>query len=76
MEILHCWIVKQLWDLSLSMFELRWVMPNPLKDLLLGWGVKGRNKSLKEMWKTIPGLYVGCSGKKGTLGVLSAKQSL
>ena len=51
---IHCSLAKQPWDTILSLFDVHWVMPQKLQDLIACWpGALGRHSHAK-IWKVIP----------------------
>jgi hypothetical protein len=35
--LLHCTVAQELWSLVFSMFEIHWVMPKRVADVLFDW---------------------------------------
>lgn len=71
----HYSVARQLGDLFLNFFGLKWVMSSSMNDLLQ-LGIKGRNKQIKYIWRTIRQVCFGYSGDTRILGGLRAKQTL
>lgn len=49
--LLHCLVARELWHMVLSLFEVHWVMPSSVKELLASW--MGKFSSVKEL-HTLP----------------------
>lgn len=51
---LHCRISRQCWDLFLSICGISWAIPNSIRGLLECWQGQRIQKSLQQIWNTIP----------------------
>ena len=48
---IHCTVARELWDLVLGLFGVKWVFPNTVKEVLYSWGgafvgKKGKNSGI------------------------------
>ena len=55
--LIHCIVVRVLWDLVLALFGVHWVFPETVKKVLLSWRGPFVGKKRKKIWKSIP-LYI------------------
>ncbi|KAG2705002.1 hypothetical protein I3760_05G032400 [Carya illinoinensis] len=59
--LLHCEVVKVLWDAIFSRLGIAWVMPKRVIDLLSCWrGIRG-NRQIAAAWKMIPLCLMWCT---------------
>ena len=56
---LHCSIAQEIWDLAFSMFEVIWVMPRRVMDLLHCWPRITR-WTVGDIWGLIPHCIMWC----------------
>ena len=52
--LLHCPKVTLLWHLILALFNVQWVMPISVKDVLLSWQGSFVGKKRKKAWRATP----------------------
>lgn len=50
----HYTVAGQLGDLFFNLFNLSFVMPFTVKDLLIVWGKSGIRKPARNLWVTVP----------------------
>ncbi|KAJ9703718.1 hypothetical protein PVL29_005138 [Vitis rotundifolia] len=56
--LIHCTVVRILWDIILGLFSAQWVFPESVKEVLFSWkGSFVGKKKKKKVWKSIP-LYI------------------
>ena len=53
--LIHCTVVKVLWDIVIDLFGIQWIFPETIKDVLSSW--RGPFVGKKKIWKSIP-LYI------------------
>lgn len=51
---LHCRQTRQIWDLFLNIYGVKWAIPNSVRSLLESWQGQSVGKRNKKMWMTIP----------------------
>lgn len=51
---LHCTVAASLWNMFLSLFGLRWVMPQNFREACESWNLWKVNSSFRKIWKMIP----------------------
>ena len=49
--LIHCGKTRELWTLLLSFFGVVWVFPASIRNLLLGWKIKGLGKKRRAVWR-------------------------
>ncbi|KAJ9708505.1 hypothetical protein PVL29_000510 [Vitis rotundifolia] len=52
--LIHCTVVKVLWDLVLGLFGVKWVFPLTVKEVLFSWRGAFVGKKREKLWKSIP----------------------
>ena len=55
--LIHCIVVKVLWDMICALFGVQWVFPETVKEVLLSWRGPFVGEKRKKIWKSIP-LYI------------------
>ena len=51
--ILHCIVVRVLWEIALVLFGIQWVFPETVKEVLSSWRGPFVGKKKKKIWKSI-----------------------
>jgi hypothetical protein len=51
---LHCEVVRALWSVVFSLFDVTWVMPGGVVELLACWCSKRGNILAKKVWQIAP----------------------
>ena len=52
--LLHCRVVRVLWEIALVLFGIQWVFPETVKEVLFSWrGGPFVGKKWKKIWKFI-----------------------
>lgn len=51
---LHCTVAASLWHMFLSLFGLRWVVPQNFKEAFESWSLWKVDSSIRKIWKMIP----------------------
>ena len=52
--LLHCIVVRVLWEIVLALFGAHWVFPETVKEVLLSWRGPFVGKKRKKIWNSIP----------------------
>ncbi|WKA02253.1 hypothetical protein VitviT2T_020466 [Vitis vinifera] len=52
--LIHCTVVRALWELVLGLVGVKWVFPETVKEVLLSWRGSFVGKKRKKIWKSIP----------------------
>ena len=52
--LIHCIVVKTLWDIVLGLVDVKWVFPKTVKEVLTSWKGPFVGKRRKKVWKSIP----------------------
>ena len=52
--LLHCIVVKTLWEIVLAIFGVKWVFPKSVKEVLFSWRGSFVGKKRKKIWNSIP----------------------
>ena len=52
--MLHCTVVKILWEIALAIFGVQWVFPESVIEVLLSWRGSFVGKKRKDTWNSIP----------------------
>ena len=52
--LLHCTVVKTIWEITLVIFGVQWVFPESVIEVLLSWRGSFVGKKRKKIWKSIP----------------------
>ena len=52
--ILHCTVVKSIWEITLAIFGVQWVFPESVLEVLLSWRGSFVRKKRKKIWNSIP----------------------
>ncbi|KAJ9707979.1 hypothetical protein PVL29_000172 [Vitis rotundifolia] len=52
--LLHCTVVRALWEIVLALFGVKWVFPESVKEVLLTWKGPFVGKKRKKVWNSIP----------------------
>ena len=52
--LLHCIVVKTLWEIVLAIFGVQWVFPESIKEVILSWRGSFVGKKRKKIWNFIP----------------------
>ena len=52
--LLHCTVVRVLWEIVLVLFGIQWVFPETIKDMLFSWRGSFVGKKRKKIWTSIP----------------------
>ena len=52
--LLHCIVVRVLWEIVLVLFGANWVFPETVKEMLLSWRGLLMGKNKKKIWTSIP----------------------
>ena len=55
--LIHCIVVRVLWDIVLRLVDVKWVFPETVKEVLISWRGPFVGKKRKKIWKSIP-LYI------------------
>ena len=55
--LLHCTVVRVLWEIILALFGVLWVFPETVKEVLFSWKDPFVGKKRKKIWNSIP-LYI------------------
>ncbi len=51
--LMHCSVAKEIWNFFFSNFEIPWVMPYGVLDLLSCWGGGCRNTRIRKVWDMV-----------------------
>ncbi|RVW65604.1 putative ribonuclease H protein [Vitis vinifera] len=68
--LLHCTVVRPLWEIVLALFGANWVFPEKVKEMLVSWRGPFVGRKRKKIWTSIP-LCIFWTGVYGR-GVLFA----
>ncbi|KAL6339823.1 hypothetical protein AAG906_034911 [Vitis piasezkii] len=52
--LLHCTVVRVLWEIVFVLFGIQWVLPETVKDMLFSWRGSFVGKKRKKIWTSIP----------------------
>ena len=52
--LLHCTVVRALWEIAFALFGVQWVSPEKVKEALFCWRGPFVGKKRKKIWKSIP----------------------
>ncbi|KAJ9671525.1 hypothetical protein PVL29_025297 [Vitis rotundifolia] len=52
--LLHCTVVRVLWEIALALFGAQWVFPERVKEVLDSWRGPFVGKKRKKIWTSIP----------------------
>ena len=52
--LLHCAVVRTLWEIAFALFGVQWVLPERVKEALFCWQGSFVGKKRKKIWKSIP----------------------
>ncbi|KAJ9687212.1 hypothetical protein PVL29_015890 [Vitis rotundifolia] len=52
--LIHCTVVRVIWDLVLGLVGVKWVFPNTVKEVLYSWGGAFVGRKRKKLWNSIP----------------------
>ena len=52
--LIHCIVVRALWDIVLGLVDVKWVFPKTVKEVLTSWKGPFVGKKRKKVWKSIP----------------------
>ena len=65
--LLHCLVVRPLWEIILSLLDVSWVFPKDVKDMLLSWkgSFVGKKKGERPGFQ-FPSASFGLFGRKET----------
>jgi hypothetical protein len=58
--LLHCLAAREIWSFIFSMFNILWVMPSGVMDLLSCWGHSCCNVRIRKIWDLIPSCVFWC----------------
>ena len=58
--LLHCLAAREIWNFIFSMFNIFWVMPCGVMDLLSCWGHSCCNVRIRKIWDMIPSCLFWC----------------
>jgi hypothetical protein len=58
--LLHCEVAHDLWSHILTFFEVEWVMPQTMLELLTSWGASVGYGPAKEAWRLVPLCLMWC----------------
>lgn len=72
--LLHCIIAKDLWDLSLCLFGVTWLMPNSIIAMLASWKGKLGNHRSGKLWTTALSCLMCCLWKEWNLCTFEGKK--
>ena len=62
--LLHCIVVRALWEIVLALFGANWVFPETIKEMLLNWRGPFVGKKRKKIWNFIPLCIFWTVGRK------------
>ena len=51
--LIHCIVVRALWDIVLGLVDVKWVFPETVKEVLISWRGPFVGKKRKKVWKFI-----------------------
>ena len=52
--LIHCIVVRVLWDIVLGLVDVKWVFPETIREVLISWRGPFVGKKRKKVWKSIP----------------------
>ena len=52
--LLHCIVTRALWDIIFVLIDVKWVLPESVKETLISWRGSFVGKKRKKIWKFIP----------------------
>ncbi|RVX09054.1 hypothetical protein CK203_013954 [Vitis vinifera] len=52
--LLHCTVVRPLWEIVLALFGVNWVFPEKVKEMLVSWRGPFVGRKRKRIWTSIP----------------------
>ena len=52
--LIHCIVVRALWDIVLGLVDVKWVFPETVKEVLISWRGSFVGKKRKKIWDSIP----------------------
>ncbi|KAJ9693798.1 hypothetical protein PVL29_009659 [Vitis rotundifolia] len=52
--LLHCIVTRVLWDIIFGLIDIKWVLPETVKETLISWRGSFVGKKRKKIWKAIP----------------------
>ncbi|RVW72100.1 Rhodanese-like domain-containing protein 8, chloroplastic [Vitis vinifera] len=52
--LLHCIVTRALWDIIFGLLDIKWVLPETVKEALTSWRGSFVGKKRKQIWKSIP----------------------
>ncbi|RVX13534.1 Transposon TX1 uncharacterized 149 kDa protein [Vitis vinifera] len=52
--LLHCIVTRALWDIIFGLIDVKWVLPETVKETLISWRGSFVGKKRKKIWKSIP----------------------
>ena len=55
--LIHCIVVRALWDIVLGLVNVKWVFPETVKEVLISWRGPFVGKKRKKVWDSIPVVY-------------------
>lgn len=50
----HCPVAEDIWYMFLTLFGLKWVMPNTIREVFESWSRWKVDSTIKNIWKMIP----------------------
>ena len=51
--LIHCMMVRALWDIVIGLVDVKWVFPKTVKEVLTSWRGPFVGKKRKKVWKSI-----------------------
>ena len=55
--LIHCIVVRALWDIVLGLVNVKWVFPETVKEVLISWRGPFVGKKRKKVGDSIPVVY-------------------
>ena len=52
--LIHCTVVRVLWDIVFGLVDVKWVFPETVKEVLVSWRGSFVGKKRKKIWDAIP----------------------
>ncbi|RVX21022.1 hypothetical protein VitviT2T_011245 [Vitis vinifera] len=52
--LIHCTVVRVLWDIVFGLVDVKWVFPKTVKDVLVSWRGSFVGKKRKKIWEATP----------------------
>ena len=52
--LLHCIVTRALWDIIFGLIDIKWVLPEIVKETLISWRGSFVGKKRKKIWKSVP----------------------